>query len=486
MDVTALTIHAAKDALTRGEMTSVELTQEVLDRIDTVEPAVNAFITRTSEVALAQAAQADAMRSRGAGGPLCGIPLGIKDVICTKGVRTTAGSKILENFIPPYDATVMEKLNSQGAICVGKLSMDEFAMGSGNENCAFGTPHNPWNLDYICGGSSGGSAASVAAGECLASLGSDTGGSIRQPASHCGVVGIKPTYGRVSRFGLLAFASSLDQIGPLTRDVTDAALMLNGLGGHDPRDSTSARAAHEDYTEGLIVGMKGLTIGIPAEYFGAGLSPEVEKVIRHGIAVLQDAGAEVKEVSLPHTEYGVAAYYIIAPAEASSNLARYDGVRYTRRDMDADSLIDLYRCSRSQGFGDEVKRRILLGTYALSSGYYDAYYKKASQVRTLIVEDYKNVFKQCDVLVSPVTPTPAWKIGEKSSDPLSVYLSDALTIPANLAGVPGMSVPCGFSEDGLPIGMQLQAPHFAEKILLQAGFNLEQGLGIQGKQPPLS
>jgi aspartyl-tRNA(Asn)/glutamyl-tRNA(Gln) amidotransferase subunit A len=486
MDVTALTIHAAKDALARGEMTSVELTQEVLDRIDTVEPAVNAFITRTSEGALAQAAQADAMRSRGAGGPLCGIPLGIKDVICTKGVRTTAGSKILENFIPPYDATVMDKLHSQGAVCVGKLSMDEFAMGSGNENCAFGTPHNPWNLDYICGGSSGGSAASVAAGECLASLGSDTGGSIRQPASHCGVVGIKPTYGRVSRFGLLAFASSLDQIGPLTRDVTDAALMLNGLGGHDPRDSTSARAAHEDYTEGLIAGMKGLTIGIPAEYFAAGLSPEVEKVIRHGIAVLQDAGAEVKEVSLPHTEYGVAAYYIIAPAEASSNLARYDGVRYTHRDMNADSLIDLYRCSRSQGFGDEVKRRILLGTYALSSGYYDAYYKKASQVRTLIIEDYKNVFKECDILVSPVTPTPAWKIGEKSSDPLSVYLSDALTIPANLAGVPGMSVPCGFSESGLPIGMQLQAPHFAEKILLQAGFNLEQGLGIQGKQPALS
>ncbi len=486
MDVTTLTIHAAKDALARGEMTSVELTRKVLDRIDAVEPKVNAFITRTSEEAMAQAVQADAMRSRGEGGPLCGIPLGIKDVICTKGIRTTAGSKILKDFISPYDATVMEKLNSQGAVCVGKLSMDEFAMGSGNENCAFGTPHNPWNLDYICGGSSGGSAASVAAGECLASLGSDTGGSIRQPASHCGVVGVKPTYGRVSRFGLLAFASSLDQIGPLTRDVTDAALMLNGLAGHDPRDSTSSRAGHEDYTEGLLAGMKGLTIGIPTEYFGAGLSLEVEKVIRHGIAVLQDAGAEVKEVSLPHTEYGVAAYYIIAPAEASSNLARYDGVRYTSRDMDADSLIDLYRRSRSQGFGDEVKRRILLGTYALSSGYYDAYYKKASQVRTLIVEDYKNVFKECDVLVSPVTPTPAWKIGEKASDPLSVYLSDALTIPANLAGVPGMSVPCGFSASGLPIGMQLQAAHFAEKTLFRAGFNLEQGLGIQGKQPSLS
>lgn len=485
MDVTTLTIHAAKDALDQGELTAVELTQQVLDRIDTVEPKVQAFITRTSDEALNRAAQADELRAKGEGGDLCGIPLGIKDVICTKNIRTTAGSKIIENFVPPYDATVMEKLYGQGAVCVGKLSMDEFAMGSGNENCAFGTPHNPWSLDHICGGSSGGSAASVAAGECLASLGSDTGGSIRQPASHCGVVGIKPTYGRISRFGLLAFASSLDQIGPLTRDVTDAALMLNALGGHDPKDSTSARQKHEDYTKGLVSGMKGLTIGIPSEYFGAGLSPEVEKVIRNGIEVLKEAGATVKEISLPHTEYGVAAYYIIAPAEASSNLARYDGIRYTHRDMDADSLIDVYRCSRSQGFGEEVKRRILLGTYALSSGYYDAYYKKASQVRTLIVEDYKNAFKECDVIASPVTPTPAWKIGEKDSDPLSVYLSDLLTIPANLAGVPGMSVPCGFSPDGLPIGMQLQAAHFAEKTLLQTGFNLEQGLGILGQKPEL-
>ena len=485
MDVTALTIHAAKDSLDKGELTSVELTQQVLDRIDSVEPQVQAFITRTSDEALAQAAVADEMRGSGEGGDLCGIPLGIKDVICTKGIKTTAGSKILEKFVPPYDATVMEKLYGQGAVCLGKLSMDEFAMGSGNENCAFGTPHNPWNLDHICGGSSGGSAASVAAGECFASLGSDTGGSIRQPASHCGVVGIKPTYGRISRFGLLAFASSLDQIGPLTRDVTDAAMMLNALGGHDSRDSTSARKDHEDYSTGLISGMKGLTIGIPSEYFGEGLSPEVEAVIRNGIAVLKDAGANVKDVSLPHTEYGVAAYYIIAPAEASSNLARYDGIRYTHRDMDADTLIDVYRRSRSQGFGEEVKRRILLGTYALSSGYYDAYYKKASQVRTLIIEDYKNAFKDCDVIVSPVTPTPAWKIGEKDSDPLSVYLSDLLTIPANLAGVPGMSVPCGFSPDGLPIGMQLQSAHFAEKTLLQTGFNLEQGLGIQSKQPAL-
>ena len=485
MDVMTLTIQSAKELLAKGDVTAVQLTQAMLDRIDLVEPQVQAFITRTSEEALAQAAHADDLRGRGKGGDLCGIPLGIKDVICTRNIKTTAGSKILENFISPYDATVMEKLYDQGAVCLGKLSMDEFAMGSGNENCAFGTPHNPWNLEHICGGSSGGSAASVAAGQCLASLGSDTGGSIRQPASHCGVVGIKPTYGRVSRFGLLAFASSLDQIGPLTRDVTDGALMLNALGGHDPKDSTSARVEHEDYTQGLQIGMQGLTIGIPSEYFGAGLSPDVEKVIRNGIEVLKDAGAKVREISLPHTEYGVAAYYIIAPAEASSNLARYDGIRYTHRDMEAETLMDVYRRSRSQGFGDEVKRRILLGTYALSSGYYDAYYKKASQVRTLIIEDYRNAFQECDVIVSPVTPTPAWKIGEKDNDPLSVYLSDLLTIPANLAGVPGMSVPCGFSPDGLPIGMQLQSAHFAEKTLLQTGFNLEQGLGIQGKQPSL-
>ncbi|PLX47312.1 MAG: Asp-tRNA(Asn)/Glu-tRNA(Gln) amidotransferase GatCAB subunit A [Desulfobulbaceae bacterium] len=485
MELSSLTIHEVQELLARGEASSVEVTEAVYARMAAVEPKVAAYITENRDEALAQAAQADERRAAGTGGALCGVPLAIKDVICTKGLRTTAGSRILENFVPPYDATVMEKLKGAGAVCLGKVSMDEFAMGSGNENCAFGTPHNPWNLDYICGGSSGGSAAAVAADECLAALGSDTGGSIRQPASHCGMVGLKPTYGRVSRFGLLAFASSLDQIGPITKDVTDAALLLQALAGYDPRDSTSARVETPDYSQALVEGLAGLTVGVPAEYFGAGLDPEVEKVVRHGIATLQDAGAQVREVSLPHTEYGVAAYYIIAPAEASSNLARYDGVRYGRRDMDADSLVDLYRRSRSQGFGDEVKRRILIGTYALSSGYYDAYYKKASQVRTLIVEDYKDAFRQCDVLVSPVTPTPAWKIGDKVSDPLSVYLSDLLTIPANLAGVPGMSVPCGFSSAGLPIGIQLQASHFSEAILLRVAYTLEKRLGVVGKKPAL-
>lgn len=485
MELSALTIHEVQDLLAQKETSSVEVTTAVFDRMAAVEPKVAAYITENRDQALVQAAEADAMRARGEGGSLCGVPLAIKDVICTKGLRTTAGSHILEKFTPPYNATVMEKLNGAGAVCVGKASMDEFAMGSGNENCAFGTPHNPWNTDYICGGSSGGSAAAVAADECLASLGSDTGGSIRQPASHCGMVGLKPTYGRVSRFGLLAFASSLDQIGPITKDVTDAAIMLGAIAGYDPRDSTSAQVDTPDYTQALVGGLDGLTVGIPEEYFGAGLDPEVEEAVRHGIEQLQAAGAKVKEVSLPHTEYGVAAYYIIAPAEASSNLARYDGVRYGRRDLEPDSLIELYKKSRSQGFGEEVKRRILIGTYALSSGYYDAYYKKASQVRTLIVEDYKNAFSQCDVLVSPVTPTPAWKIGEKASDPLSVYLSDLLTIPANLAGVPGMSVPCGFSKAGLPIGLQLQGSHFSEETLLKVAYNLEQRLDVVGQKPAL-
>ncbi len=485
MKLSQLTIHEASDLLTKGDISSVELTTDVFSRIDQIEDQVKAYITQNREPALQQAEAADQARRDGEVAPLCGIPLAIKDVICTKGLTTTAGSRILENFTPPYDATVMEKLQAQGAVCLGKVSMDEFAMGSGNENCAFGTPKNPWSLDHICGGSSGGSAAAVAADECLASLGSDTGGSIRQPASHCGVVGIKPTYGRVSRFGLLAFASSLDQIGPLSKDVTDAALLLNGICGHDPRDSTSAAQKSEDYLAALQDGLSGLTVGIPQEYFGPGLNSEVETAVRHGIDLLVEAGATIKEVSLPHTEYGVAAYYIIAPAEASSNLARYDGVRYGHRNSDADSLIDLYRRSRSEGFGDEVKRRILIGTYALSSGYYDAYYKKASQVRTLIVNDYTEAFSQCDVLASPVSPIPAWKIGEKASDPLSVYLSDLLTIPANLAGIPGMSVPCGFSSTGLPIGLQLQAGHFQEATLIKTAYNLEQRLEITNKKPAL-
>ncbi len=485
MDLHALTIHELRERYSRKETSPLLAVQAVFDRIEQVDGRVGAFITLNQEKALQQADEAGKKLARGEGGPLCGIPLSIKDVICTKGLRTTAGSKILETFIPPYNATVINKLEEAGAIIVGKVSMDEFAMGSANENCAYGVPKNPWKPDFICGGSSGGSAASVAADECIASLGSDTGGSIRQPASHCGVVGLKPTYGRVSRFGLLAYASSLDQIGPITKDVRDCALMLNAISGYDGSDSTSVRQPVPDYCVALQDGLQGMTIGIPKEYFGEGLDPEVEQAVRNGIAELQEAGAKIVDVSLPHTEYGVAAYYIIAPAEASSNLARYDGVRYGIRDMEADLMIEMYKKTRSRGFGDEVKRRIIMGTYALSSGYYDAYYKKASQVRTLIVEDYRKAFSLCDVLVSPVTPTPAWKIGEKSHDPLSIYLSDVLTIPTNLAGIPGLSVPCGMSQAGLPIGLQMQGSHFAEEKLLHAAYNLEKRLDLVGRKPTL-
>ncbi|MCB2184271.1 MAG: Asp-tRNA(Asn)/Glu-tRNA(Gln) amidotransferase subunit GatA [Desulfobulbaceae bacterium] len=486
MDLNALSIHELNELLKKKETTPSALTEAVFKRIDAVEEQIGAFITLNKDEAFRRAGEADKKRASGDGGPLCGIPLSIKDVLCTKGLRTTAGSKILEPFVPPYTATVVEKLEDAGAIIVGKATMDEFAMGSSNENCAYGVPRNPWQLDSICGGSSGGSAASVAADECIASLGSDTGGSIRQPASHCGIVGLKPTYGRVSRFGLLAYASSLDQVGPLTKDITDCALMLNVISGYDSKDSTSVNRDVPDYCDALVDGLNGMTIGIPKEYFGEGLDSEVEAAVRNGIEKLKEAGAQVREVSLPHTEYGVAAYYLIAPAEASSNLARYDGVKYGMRDMEAEFLQDMYNQTRSKGFGDEVKRRIIMGTYALSSGYYDAYYKKASQVRTLIVEDYKKAFAECDVLVSPVTPSPAWKIGEKCNDPLSMYLSDVLTIPANLAGIPGLSVPCGMSDEGLPIGLQIQASHFDEEKLLRVGFNLETRLDLAGSKPPLS
>jgi aspartyl-tRNA(Asn)/glutamyl-tRNA(Gln) amidotransferase subunit A len=485
MDLCTLTLGEAKALLDRGECTSVQLTESLLARIDVVEERVNSFITLDKEQALIQAARTDQERRQGRAGALCGLPLAIKDVLCTSTMPTTCGSRLLEHFVPPYDATVVEKLRSEGAVLLGKLAMDEFAMGSTSENCAFGIPHNPWRLGYVAGGSSGGSAASVAADQCLASLGSDTGGSIRQPASLCGIVGMKPTYGRVSRYGLVAFASSLDQVGPMTKDVRDSALLLNVISGHDRRDSTSSPRPVPDYTASLQDGLKGVRVGVPAEYFGAGLDPEVERVVRGGIAMLADAGAEIITVSLPHTEYCVAVYYLIAPAEASSNLARYDGVRYGYRDMEADTLLDMYRRSRSAGFGDEVKKRILIGTYALSAGYYDAYYKKASQVRTLIRDDFARAFAACDLIASPVTPTPAWPIGDKGDDPLALYLSDILTISANLAGIPGMSVPAGFSGDGLPIGLQLQAGHFNEEVLLRAAWNLEQRAGVKGRRPEL-
>jgi aspartyl-tRNA(Asn)/glutamyl-tRNA(Gln) amidotransferase subunit A len=479
-----LTIGQALEKLKKGELSSRELTLSCLKRIEEVDDRIKAFICVNRERALAMADRADTKKG-GDRGAFCGIPVSIKDLLCTKGIATTCGSKILENFIPPYNATVVDRLENEGAVILGKTSMDEFAMGSTSETCAFKVPENPWKKGYVAGGSSGGSAASVAAGECLASLGSDTGGSIRQPASLCGVVGMKPTYGRVSRYGLVAYASSLDQVGPFTRDVTDCSLMMNVLAGYDEKDSTSVKIAKPDYTKSLIAGMKGVKIGVPKEYFSEGLDPEVEEVVRNGITLLKEAGAEVVDVSLPHTDYCVAVYYLIAPAEASSNLARYDGVLYGYRDMTAESLIDMYKESRSAGFGAEVKRRILIGTYALSSGYYDAYYKKASQVRTLILNDFKKAYESCDVLISPVAPTPAWKFGEKGDDPLAMYLSDIFSISANLAGIPGISVPGGFSRQGLPIGIQLQGPHFKEDVLFRAAYNIEKGLGGSNRRPVL-
>ncbi len=485
MELHTLTLQQAKDKLINRDITSLALTQSLLARIDQVESKVKAFISLHKEQALQAAQQADEQLAKDNAKELCGLPLAVKDVLCTADMPTTCGSKILEGFTPPYDATVIRRLKDEGAIILGKVAMDEFAMGSTSESCAYTVPENPWKPGYVAGGSSGGSAAAVAAGECLASLGSDTGGSIRQPASLCGIVGMKPTYGRVSRYGLVAFASSLDQVGPLTKDVTDCALMMNILSGHDLRDSTSIDRAVPDFSTALVDGMKGMRVGIPEEYFGAGLDPDVDKVVRNGIDMLKDAGAEIVELSLPHTEYCVAVYYLIAPAEASSNLARFDGVRYGYRDLEAESLLDMYKQSRSQGFGDEVKRRILIGTYALSSGYYDAYYKKASQVRTLIKDDFEKAFASCDLVVSPVTPTPAWQIGKNSDDPLAMYLSDILTLSANLAGIPGISVPCGFSAEGLPIGMQMQAAHFNEEVLFRAAWNIEQQAGIRKMSPPL-
>ena len=486
MELHALTLHEAQQRLAAGDLTAVRLTEAVLERIDSVEPTVRAYLSLDREGAIAQAEAADAARAAGRGGPLCGLPLALKDVLCTTDLPTTCGSRMLEHFVAPYDATVVSRLRQAGAVLLGKLAMDEFAMGSTSEHCAFQVVQNPWKPGHVAGGSSGGSAAAVAADECLASLGSDTGGSIRQPASLCGTVGMKPTYGRVSRYGLVAFASSLDQVGPLTKDVRDGALMLNAICGHDPLDSTSIDRPVPDFTAALQDGLQGVRVGVPREYFGQGLDPEVEQVARTAIAMLQEAGAEIVDVTLPHTDYCVAVYYLIAPAEASSNLARFDGVRYGYRDRSADALLAMYNRSRSQGFGDEVKRRILIGTYALSAGYYDAYYKKASQVRTLIKEDFARAFASCDLLVSPVVPTPAWAIGAGADDPLSLYLSDILTLSANLAGTPGMSVPCGFSSQGLPIGVQLQAAHFQEEILLRAAHNLEQRAGVVGRKPPLA
>ncbi len=483
-DLTELTIHETHELLKERKVSAVEVTKAYIEKIEQVDAKVRAYLKVIPELALEQAEKADESLKTGENvTPLTGIPLGIKDVICTEGITTTCASKMLENFVPPYSATVMEKLEASGAITLGKLNMDEFAMGSSTENSAFHPTYNPWDLNHIPGGSSGGSAASVASLTCAGSLGSDTGGSIRQPASHCGVVGLKPTYGRVSRFGLVAFASSLDQIGPLTKDVRDCAIMLKHIAGHDPKDSTSVNKEVPDYEAALTEGVKGIKIGVPREYFVKGLSEEVELAVKKAISILEENGAEIVEVTLPYSKYAVATYYIIAPAEASSNLSRYDGVKYGFRAEEYENLIDMYKKTRSAGFGPEVKRRIMIGTYALSAGYYDAYYKKASQVRTLITRDFIKAFEQCDVILGPVAPTPAFRIGEKTDDPLQMYLSDIFTIPVNLAGLPGISVPCALSKSGLPIGLQLISGHFQEEKLLTVAYNFEKMRGNLGNWP---
>jgi len=474
MSLTDLTLHAMQQWLRNKEVTSVELTRAFLERIGSVDPSINAYLTVTAEQALEDAARADRRLAEGQGAELTGIPLALKDIFITEGVRTTCASRILENFVPPYDGTAVAKLKEQGAVLLGKLNMDEFAMGSSNENSAFGAVKNPWNLDYVPGGSSGGSAACIAARLAAATLGTDTGGSIRQPAANCGVVGLKPTYGRVSRYGVIAFASSLDQVGPIARDVEDCAILLQAVAGYDAADSTSVDMPVPDYRATLRDGVKGLKIGLPREYFIEGLDPDVQQATDDAIAVLRELGAELVEVALPHTEYAVACYYLIATAEASSNLARYDGVRYGRRVDRGQGLIDMFMQSRAAGFGPEVKRRIMLGTYALSSGYYDAYYLKAQKVRTLIRQDFLDAFAKVDVMLTPVAPTPAFRLGEKLADPLQMYLSDIFTIPVNLAGTCGMSLPCGLSRDGLPIGLQLIGRPFGEAALLKAAYAYEQ------------
>ncbi|MBM7854275.1 aspartyl-tRNA(Asn)/glutamyl-tRNA(Gln) amidotransferase subunit A [Desulfohalotomaculum tongense] len=483
MSLNRMTAHELHELMLKKEVSAVEITNAVYSRIDEVEEKVKAYITITKEQALETARRVDEKIAAGEQvSPLAGIPIAIKDNICTNGVKTTCASKILYNFVPPYDATVMNKLNARHAVMVGKTNMDEFAMGSSTENSAFHTTRNPWDTERVPGGSSGGSAAAVAAGECIVALGSDTGGSIRQPAAFCGVVGMKPTYGAVSRYGLVAFASSLDQIGPFTKDVTDCALVLDAICGHDPLDSTSVKYQHPDYTQYLQNDVRGLKIGVPKEYMAEGLDPKMRRVIEEAIVTFSNLGAVVEETSLPHTEYALAAYYLIAPAEASSNLARYDGVRYGYRNVEADNVLEMFMKSRSEGFGDEVKRRIMLGTYALSAGYYDAYYNKALKVRTLIKQDFDKAFEKYDLLLSPTTPGPAFKVGENTADPVQMYLQDIFTLSVNLAGIPGISIPCGFV-DGLPAGLQLMGKPFSEGTLLRAAYTFEQNTEFNRQCP---
>jgi aspartyl-tRNA(Asn)/glutamyl-tRNA(Gln) amidotransferase subunit A len=479
------TLAQARADLKNKKYSAVELAESVYQRIDQVEERVQAYIHLTREIALEQAKEADRKIAAGEDAPLLGLPIALKDLICMEGTRTTCASNILDQFVSPYDATVAKRLKSAGAVIIGKTNMDEFAMGSSNENSWHHQTHNPWALDRVPGGSSGGSAAAVAAGECLAALGSDTGGSIRQPASFCGITGLKPTYGRVSRFGLVAFASSFDQIGPMTRTVEDAAILLNVIGGNDPFDSTCVDVALPDFTQGLNQNLKGRKLGIPKEYFNSGIDPEVQKKVEESIQALVELGMEKVEISLPHTDYAVATYYILACAEASTNLSRYDGVKYGYRSGKSDNLMNMYTNTREEGFGEEVKRRIVLGTFVLSSGYYDAYYLKGQKVRTLIKQDFEEAFKQCDVIAGPISPVPAFKAGENLDDPLKMYLSDIFTISANLAGIPGMSVPCGFTSTGLPIGLQLMTRHFDEETLLATGHQFQQTTDAHLQLPKL-
>ncbi|MFM8540440.1 MAG: Asp-tRNA(Asn)/Glu-tRNA(Gln) amidotransferase subunit GatA [Nitrospira sp.] len=480
-----LTLGELQKKFTAGEMTARDIVQAYTLRLNQVEPKVKAYITRTDTAAMEQADVLDAkLKGWRRTMPLMGMPVAIKDNICTEGVATTCASRMLGKFIPPYDATVIARLRGQGYLLLGKTNLDEFAMGSSTENSAFGPSRNPWNVACVPGGSSGGSAAAVAADECVAALGSDTGGSIRQPAAFCGVVGLKPTYGRVSRFGLVAFASSLDQIGPITKDVTDAAILLNVIAGHDPLDSTSANLPVPDYTRAFKKkDLKKLTVGVPKEFFAEGLDPDVKQAVEAAIDELKNLGGTIKEIALPMTDYAVAIYYLIATAEASSNLARFDGVKYGLRAKQSHDLMDMYMKSRQEGFGPEVKRRIMLGTYALSAGYYDAYYGKAQAARAMTKKDFDEAFAVVDLIVTPVTPTPAFKLGEKSEDPLQMYLSDIFTISVNLAGLPAISIPCGFSKMGLPIGLQLIGRPFEEETILRAAHAYEQATGWRMKKP---
>jgi len=485
--VTPTDLSAAQlaDQLRTKQLTAVEAAEAAFRRIEALEPQIGAFVTLTRDQALQEAAEIDRRRQAGeAIGPLAGVPMATKDNLCTKGVPTTCSSRMLERFVPPYDATVVAKLQEAGLISVGKANMDEFAMGSSTENSAFKPTRNPWDPARVPGGSSGGSAAAVAAGMVPLATGTDTGGSIRQPAALCGIVGMKPTYGLISRFGLIAFASSLDQVGPMTRDVRDNALFLQAMAGHDPQDSTSLNVQIPDYASFLTGDVKGLRIGLISELTGDGISPEVRSAVEQAAQVLRERGAHVEPVSLPTSRHGIAAYYLVATAEASSNLARYDGIKYTIR-VEGDDLVDTYLKTRAAGFGSEVKRRIMLGTYALSSGYYDAYYKKAQQVRTRIREDYARAFERFDLLLSPTTPSTAFKLGEKTADPLEMYLSDIATVMANLAGIPALSLPGGFDADGLPIGLQLQGPALSEGTLYRAAYAFEQATEHHLRRPEL-